>query len=47
MRKFGILLGAAMLVFTGFLMTDVARANVKTIDTVGWCTNYGGSWRCY
>ena len=47
MREFGILLGAAMLIFTGFLMADVVRAGVKTTDIVQWCISYGGSWRCY
>lgn len=52
MRKFGILLGAVMLIFTGFLMvglTPQAHASVETTDTVGYCfvIGYGGSRRKY
>ena len=42
MRKFGILLGAVMLMFTGYLM-----AGIPDQDIIDFCFNYGGSWRCY
>jgi hypothetical protein len=43
MRKFGILLGAVILMFTSHLM-----AGMPDYDTVegGWCDGFMGSWGC-